>query len=93
MPEYNATTSTLVTREENAPKLGLLYEGSFSPLDSGSVGGPTAYFKMRCRDDGVAPPGYVIWIVTGVPDDDASEATLVGSPVAGSIAVMSTWQI
>lgn len=58
---------------------------------SGSSGStPSLYFKMRCRDSGLAPPGYVIWVVTGAPDDDASEATLVG--VASDIAVMGSWQ-
>lgn len=56
-------------------------------------GGPgiVDYFKMRCRDSGLAPPGYVSWTVTGAPDDDASEATLVGT--ASDIVVTDTWQV
>ena len=67
--------------------------GAVTGAGGGGPVGPTLYFKMRCRDDGVAPPGYVTWVVTGAPDDDASEATLVGSPIAGSIVVVDTWQI
>jgi len=59
---------------------------------SASPSGPTVtdYFKMRCRDSGLPAPGYVSWTVTGAPDDDASEAPLVG--VASDIVVTDTWQ-
>jgi len=67
-------------------------EDSHAQVVVGGGGGPgiVDYFKMRCRDSGLAPPGYVVWTVTGAPDDDASEAPLVG--VASDIMVMTSWQ-
>lgn len=80
------------------PMVGPPLNDSFQGSRDGSRVGPGGggpgivdYFKMRCRDSGLAPPGYVSWTVTGAPDDDASEAPLVG--VASDIVVTNTWQV
>lgn len=73
MPEYNATTSTLVTDSENVESLGSLYEGSFSPL--GETPPPTVYYRMRGIDTTCPPaqqPAYVYWTVENDPDFTAA---------------------
>ena len=91
MAEVNGTFAALSAY--TSPVVGFLRDGTTALLTGGEPVGPgiTDYFKMRCRDSGLAPPGYVVWVVTGAPDDDASEAPLVGT--ASDIMVMSSWQI
>ena len=86
--DYDPTGSSQPT----GPTAGDSATFAAAPLVEGE-GGATSYYKMRCQDDGLVFPGYVIWVVTGAPDDDASEAPLTGSLIAGTVAVTDTWQV
>lgn len=61
------------------------------------TGGGTVYYKMRARDSGASPPGYVTWVVQGVPDlagagYPGASPTPVGAMVPGSVVVASAWE-
>lgn len=54
------------------------------------------YYKMRARDSGATPPGYVTWMATFSPDftgDGYSSGTPtpIGPMVAGSAVVADEW--
>lgn len=76
----------------------VLFTAQYKPFDPyGGGGGPTVYYKMRARDSGVAPPGYVTWVSS--PDPDFGGAgfsggtpTPVGGMVPGSATVVARWE-
>jgi hypothetical protein len=58
---------------------------------------PTRYYKMRARDSGAAPPGYVTWVVVGDPDFAGSgysggSPTPIGAMVVGSVVLADEWR-
>ena len=72
-------------------------ENAGDPLPPGGGTGITEYFLMRGVDNGTS--AYTTWVVTGAPDPNGAQATagnttptLVGSIVAGSGIVLTTWQ-
>lgn len=63
----------------------------------GGGAGIITYFRMRGVDNGTS--AYTTWPVTGAPDPNGAQATagnttptLVGSIVAGSGIVLTSWQ-
>jgi hypothetical protein len=75
-----------------------LFKSQYKPFDPYGGGlGPTVFYKMRARDDGVAAPGYVTWVVEDNPDFGGAgfsggSPTPVGSMIPGSAQVVARWE-
>jgi len=59
--------------------------------------GAVTFYKMRGRDSGAAPPGYVTWVVSGEPDFlgnsySGGTPTPVGPMIIGSAVVADSWE-
>lgn len=89
------------TLEEDVP-VGIQHETYPVGVAVGSInrfGGlpRTAYYKMRARDSGVAPPGYITWIAQDSPDGagvgySSGSPTPAGSMVPDSAVVVAKWE-
>jgi hypothetical protein len=62
------------------------------------IGGPrTTYYKMRARDLGAGPPGYVTWVSQSTPDFGGAgfstgSPSPLGSMESGSAVIVAEWE-
>lgn len=88
------------------PAYGPEYQSTYLEYESpdhtfvqtfGGGGGPTVYFKMRARDDGVPAPGYVTWVASNDPDFVGAgylggTPAPIGAMVPNSAVIADEWE-